>query len=100
MNLVDTLASSDRRVLVLLIAAALAVGIGTGFLLSRHRAPTSAKSDAPIEWNKVQAVPTRAPDAQDVQWQERANALDEPSKSNAPVDNDAAEASVVEQDSN
>jgi endonuclease YncB( thermonuclease family) len=34
--------------------------------------PGAGKPDAPIEWNSVQAVPTRTPDADDVAWEKRS----------------------------
>ena len=68
----------QRRGLVATVAAALIVGIGAGYWLSRGGGPAGGKSDQPIEWHQVQNVPTRAPDAEDKQWQGRADALDAP----------------------
>ena len=75
----DLLAQPGPLRLVGVLIAALASGLGAGYYLSRHAPAQSDKSDAPIEWNQVQAVPARAPDAEDNEWQERADVLDEPS---------------------
>ena len=64
------------RVVVALVAA-LAAGLCAGFYLSRPTPPRLSKADAPIEWNRVQAVPERAPDEEDKAWEERSNALDD-----------------------
>jgi endonuclease YncB( thermonuclease family) len=61
--------------------AAAVVGVGAGAAWAWWPAAQSAKPDAPIEWNSVQAVPTRAPDPEDVAWQKRAVEADTPSTS-------------------
>jgi hypothetical protein len=83
MNIIGCLVDTQGRLVIGLLAASLLAGIGAGFLLSRHHAPQSTKPDAPIEWNKVQSIPTRMPDAEDVEWQQRAHALDEGQISNS-----------------
>lgn len=79
----SSLGEPGRLGLIGIIVAALAGGLGAGFYLSRPAAAQSSKPDAPIEWNQVQAVPTRPPDAEDKEWQERSNALDEPASNSA-----------------
>lgn len=62
---------------VALIAGAVAVGVAGGYLLDRNSWKASSRPDAPIEWNAVQAVPTRTPDAQDIAWEKRSEELDD-----------------------
>lgn len=69
--------------LIGIIVAALVGGLAVGYYLSRPDTAHSSKPDAPIEWNKVQAVPTRAPDLEDKEWQERSDALDGPASNAA-----------------
>jgi endonuclease YncB( thermonuclease family) len=57
---------------VLVLAGAVAVGLGAAFLLNRHNAPVDARPDAPIEWNAVQKVPTRPLSPDEVEWEKRA----------------------------
>ena len=45
---------------------------------------------APIEWNAVQALPTRAPDPADVAWEKRAIEADSPSTGSARAQGDEA----------
>ena len=73
-NLSDEL--RERRGLVATAAAALIVGLGAGYWLSRDGGSAAGKPDKPIEWHQVQNVPTRAADAADQEWQGRADALD------------------------
>jgi hypothetical protein len=65
-----------HRPMIAVVAVALAVGLGAGYWLSRGSGSMAGNSDQPIEWNKVQTVPTRAPDVEDVEWKERSDALD------------------------
>lgn len=60
---------------IAVIAGAIALGIGAGYPLGAQR-DASGKPDAPIEWNAVQAVPTRTPDAADIAWKRRSQDLD------------------------
>lgn len=46
--------------------------VAAGVISWTGKSVRSGKPDAPIEWNDVQAVPTRAPDAADVAWEKRA----------------------------
>jgi hypothetical protein len=65
----------DRRGggVVPVVVSAVLVGLMAGGLLAwTARQPMPAGPSGPIEWNEVQAVPTRAPDAADVAWQRRA----------------------------
>ena len=54
------------------IVFAIIVGLGIGWMLQPKVDDSSGKPAAPIEWNAVQAVPTSAPDAEDVEWEKRA----------------------------
>jgi hypothetical protein len=55
------------------VVSAVLLGLMAGGLLawSNRHTPETGPS-GPIEWNEVQAVPQRAPDAADVAWQRRA----------------------------
>lgn len=68
---------------VALIAGAVAVGVAGGYLLDRNGRSAAGRPDAPIEWNAVQAVPTRTPDAQDIAWQKRSEERDDGSAGQA-----------------
>lgn len=50
------------------------LGLAGGAIWLRWNAPVEDTStfSGPIEWNEVQAPPTRAPDAADVAWEKRA----------------------------
>jgi endonuclease YncB( thermonuclease family) len=57
------------------LAGAACLGIAYGYF--QPAVPRTAPADAPaIEWDAVQAVPRRAPDAEDVEWQQRAAEAD------------------------
>jgi hypothetical protein len=65
----------DRRGggVVPVVVSAVLVGLMAGGLLAwTARQPMPAGPSGPIEWNEVQAVPQRAPDAADVAWERRA----------------------------
>ena len=64
------------RVIPVVLGAVLVAFIAAGLLSWTAKSVRSDKPDSPIEWNAVQAVPTRAPDAQDAAWERRAKALD------------------------
>ena len=68
----------NNRVMMALVACALVTGLGTGYWLSRGPGSSDGKPEQAIEWSAVQAVPTRTPDAEDNEWQNRADALDAP----------------------
>ena len=57
-----------------MVLGAVFLGLVAGAAWLRWNAPVadSGNFSGPIEWNAVQAVPTRAPDAADVAWQRRA----------------------------
>lgn len=63
-------------IVVAVVVGAVAVGIAAGYLLDAQRSDVSGKPDAPIEWNAVQALPTRTPDPQDIAWKKRSEDLD------------------------
>ena len=59
--------------LVTLVLAAIFAGLVGGVVWQRWPTGSAdAAPDSPIEWNAVQAVPTRAPDAEDVAWATKA----------------------------
>jgi len=60
---------------VVLVAVVVGLLAG-GFLAWSARQPAPTGPSGPIEWNEVQAVPTRAPDAADVAWQKRAGSAE------------------------
>jgi len=66
-----------RGVAVLLVLCAVVLGLGAAAAWQRWNRPIAESGPSgPIEWNEVQAVPTRVPDAQDVAWQKRAGEAD------------------------
>jgi endonuclease YncB( thermonuclease family) len=73
-TVIDGYASSApaRSGLVPVIISAVVVGLAVGGALSWTARNAAADPSAAIEWNAVQAVPTRAADAEDVQWERRA----------------------------
>jgi len=57
----------------LLVLGAVFLGLVAGAAWLRWNMPVAESGPSgPIEWNEVQAVPTRAPDAADVAWEKRA----------------------------
>lgn len=60
--------------MVLLVLATLVAGAagGLGWEWWNSRPAESGPPAEAIEWNAVQSVPTRAPDAEDVEWEKRA----------------------------
>jgi hypothetical protein len=71
-----TRSASAPSALPVVIGAVL-VGLTAGMMLGwsgRNAGDVGAASG--IEWNAVQSVPTRAPDAEDLAWEQRARALD------------------------
>ena len=57
--------------MALLLGGAVALGIGAGYWLAPGGSPASTKPDQPIEWNAVQAVPTRALSPDEIAWEKR-----------------------------
>ena len=55
-----------------MVVSAVVIGLAAGGFLSWTARNAHAGPGAEIEWNSVQAVPTRAPDAEDMAWQKRA----------------------------
>lgn len=56
----------------LLVIGVVALGLAGGAAWQRWGSqPADSGPSAAIEWNAVQAVPTRAPDAEDVAWERR-----------------------------
>jgi hypothetical protein len=61
-----------RNGVVPVILGAVVVGLAAGGVLSWTARNADSESSAPIEWNSVQAVPTRTPDADDLAWEKRS----------------------------
>jgi hypothetical protein len=61
-----------RRWLTMILGAAFAGLLRGSVWQQLNLDPGTGKPDAPIEWNAVQAVPTRTPDADDVAWEKRS----------------------------
>ena len=68
----------DRRGgVVPVVVSAVLIGLMVGGLLAwSARQPMPTGPSGPIEWNEVQAVPQRAPDAADVAWERRAGSAE------------------------
>lgn len=66
---------------VTVLLGAVFVGAIGGLAWVRWPAHTVHKDASAIEWNAVQAVPTRTPDAEDVAWEARAQGEERPSTS-------------------
>lgn len=67
--------------LLLAIAAAVIGGAAAGVYYDGRNVPAAASPYSGIEWNAVQAVPKRAPDPEDIEWQDRSVLLDGPAPS-------------------
>jgi hypothetical protein len=57
---------------LLLVAGAVFVGLAAGAMWHQWNATSAPVDTSAIEWNSVQAVPTRTPDAEDVAWEKRS----------------------------
>jgi len=55
-----------------ILVGAVSVGLAGGLAWANWPQQSAGAPSAPIEWNAVQAVPTRTPDADDQAWQQRA----------------------------
>lgn len=66
----------NNRIMMAVVACALVTGLGAGYWLSRGPGSSGGKPEQAIEWSAMQAVPIRTPDAEDNEWQNRADALD------------------------
>ncbi len=73
--------SKSRGGAAVLVLGALFAGLagGVGWQWWNARPVESGPATSPIEWNAVQAVPTRTPDAEDVAWERRAQVQPSPS---------------------
>ena len=69
---------------VVVLPGAAAVGLGAAYLMQPHVDDSNSKPDAPIEWNAVQAVPTRALTPGEVEWEKRGVEEDRPSTLRQP----------------
>jgi len=77
--------------LALLIFAAVFAGLIGAFVWHSHATPADEARPSPaIEWDAVQAVPRRAPDAADIEWERRSAALDDPQPASASSGRDQA----------
>jgi endonuclease YncB( thermonuclease family) len=61
------------------VVSAVLIGLLIGGALTWTARHADSGPSSAIEWNAVQAVPTRAPDAEDVKWEKRASVLPSPS---------------------
>jgi hypothetical protein len=93
-NVIDAL--KENRGIAAAVVLALLIGIGAGYWLSRGPQSSGGKSDRPIEWHAVQGVPTRTPDSEDVQWQDRSDELDAPEKPVKQADGNSADGAKLE----
>jgi len=66
----------SRGGVVPVVVCAVVIGLAVGGALSWTARNATSGPSAAIEWNAVQAVPIRAPDAQDVAWERRAGQRD------------------------
>jgi hypothetical protein len=82
----DAYRRSRWGVAALVLLGAAALGFGGAFLLGSQGPPVSAKPDAPIEWNAVQAVPTRPLTADEIAWEKRGQDDDRPATGAGPAD--------------
>jgi micrococcal nuclease len=58
---------------LLVVLGAIVLGLAGGAAWQRWNVPSvDTGPSGPIEWNEVQALPTRAPDAADLAWERRA----------------------------
>jgi endonuclease YncB( thermonuclease family) len=78
---IENYGSAERRargVAVLLVLGVVALGLLGGAAWLRWNAPVADSDNfsGPIEWNVVQALPRRAPDAADVAWERRAGSAE------------------------
>lgn len=77
------LAGGARAALIL--AGAVGLGMAAGLYLAPAPAPP-VETPAKIEWDEVQAAPTREADAEDAAWERRAEEQDSPSTSSRPTE--------------
>jgi hypothetical protein len=76
----------------LLVIGVVALGLAGGAAWQRWGSqPADSGPSAAIEWNAVQAVPTRTPDAGDVKWEKKAAGLDNATAAPTPSDQNKAE---------
>jgi hypothetical protein len=68
-----------RGLPAVVVLGAVFVGVACGAAWDwRTPGPSQTAPSSAIEWNAVQAVPTRAPDAEDVAWEKRAEEANSP----------------------
>jgi len=74
---------SFRIAAAMIVTGAVLAGVAVGAAWQRSPGPRplDASPSSAIEWNAVQAVPARAPDAEDAEWEKRAQEQDRPSTS-------------------
>jgi hypothetical protein len=76
----DYVQPKPRGRMAMLVLGTLFAGVAGGLTWGwwSSRTVASGPSSPAIEWNEVQPVPTRAPDAEDLAWQQRAAAQGAP----------------------
>jgi hypothetical protein len=75
------LKARSRALPALVLGAVFAGVAGWAAWQSWRSQPVETASASAIEWNAVQAVPTRVPDAEDIAWEQRAKDEGSPSTS-------------------
>jgi micrococcal nuclease len=68
----DASGARTRGGVVPVVVSAVVIGLAAGGILSWTARHADSEPSAAIEWNAVQAVPTRAPDADDLAWEKRS----------------------------
>jgi hypothetical protein len=77
---------SSRRWVFGLLGGAIVLGLVAGAALNWSGGRSEMAAPANIEWNAVQAVPTRTLDPEDIEWQRRAQEQDSASADSVPTD--------------
>ena len=75
-----------------MVVSAVVIGLAAGGFLNWTARNADARAKPEIEWNAVQAVPTRAPDAEDMAWEKRAAGQDDASTGSGRADDAPASA--------
>jgi micrococcal nuclease len=84
--------TAGPRKIVPVVVSAVVVGLAAGGFLSWTARNADSGPSAAIEWNAVQAVPTRTPDAEDLAWANRAAGQDGAASASEPTEDARATA--------
>src|SRR4051812_33812143 len=74
-TVIDGYGGGSRRAggVAVFVLGAVFIGLVVAAMWARWSAPqVDTGPSGPIEWNEVQSVPRRAPDAEDAEWEKRA----------------------------